>query len=66
MPIYVFRCKKCGHTFEELKNWSNIGEVRCPKCNGETELVPSRFGVKFKGKGFYETEYKRKGGVDED
>ena len=33
MPIYEFRCKSCGHVFEELLIRStDKDELECPKC----------------------------------
>jgi putative FmdB family regulatory protein len=32
MPIYEFKCGKCGHGFEELLSGSNTAGVKCPKC----------------------------------
>ena len=33
MPIYEFRCKSCGHVFEELIfRQSEMDELICPKC----------------------------------
>jgi putative FmdB family regulatory protein len=30
MPLYDFKCKKCGHRFEELVRVNDT--VDCPKC----------------------------------
>lgn len=36
MPIYEFRCPRCGHTFEELIfRQSEISELTCPKCGSQ-------------------------------
>jgi len=34
MPIYEFRCKNCGHKFEELvfSSLSEKNDVVCPRC----------------------------------
>lgn len=33
MPMYEFRCPKCGHVFEELVfNSSDEESVKCPSC----------------------------------
>jgi len=33
MPIYEFRCKKCGHTFETLASINEDGStLECPEC----------------------------------
>lgn len=41
MPIYEYRCKKCGHTFEELVFGDDVPS--CPKCKEpEAEKMISR------------------------
>jgi len=44
MPIYEFRCLKCGDVFEILfKSASDEQKLVCPKCNSEElERVLSR------------------------
>ena len=33
MPIYVFRCEECAHTFEELiMSAAAAALLACPKC----------------------------------
>jgi len=33
MPIYEYRCTKCGETFEEFQNVNEGNEkLTCPKC----------------------------------
>lgn len=32
MPIYDFRCEKCGQKFTVLVGISERGKVTCPKC----------------------------------
>ncbi len=34
MPIYEFRCEKCGTKFEKLMSASNGGMPECPGCGG--------------------------------
>jgi putative FmdB family regulatory protein len=45
MPIYEFKCTKCGETFEKLCRLEWAGTLDCPAC-GDTELAKllSRFG----------------------
>jgi putative FmdB family regulatory protein len=48
MPIYEFRCLRCGHVFELLKLKKESGEVemKCPKCaHKKVERALSRVGV---------------------
>jgi putative FmdB family regulatory protein len=35
MPLYEFRCQKCGTEFEHIVFTNDKGPVACPKC-GET------------------------------
>ncbi len=59
MPIYEYRCKKCGNEFEELQN-SNVKTMKCPKCRGTASKKMSAAGFVFKGSGFYVNDYKNK------
>lgn len=48
MPIYEFRCNRCGHQFEELVGWRDVeeGKVQCPNCGSrEVERRLSLFAV---------------------
>ncbi len=61
MPNYEYLCKKCGHTFEEIRKFSDKHPKKCPECGGVLELVISAPAVQFKGSGFYVTDYSKKG-----
>ena len=37
MPMYSFRCKKCGKQFEELLSMKDASFAVCPECGGEGE-----------------------------
>jgi putative FmdB family regulatory protein len=62
MPTYSYRCKSCGHEFEELQSISDPRLVRCPKCHKDTLVrdIGGGSGPVFKGSGFYGTDYKKK------
>ncbi|RJQ53612.1 MAG: zinc ribbon domain-containing protein [Actinobacteria bacterium] len=46
MPIYEFRCSKCGEKFEDLV-CAGTETATCPKCGaGEAKRLFSAFGVK--------------------
>ena len=70
MPFYTFKCRTCELEKEEIRTMGDFKEPLCPKCafnpdaQGKYELmkkVVSNVGKPhFKGKGFYETDYKRK------
>ena len=51
MPIYEYRCGKCGHEFELRRSFSQAEEpAPCPKCGGKGEKLLSVFASK---EGFY-------------
>jgi len=56
VPIYRYRCTRCGNVFQEIGN-SGEETAQCP-CGAKGErLMPSRVSVHFKGNGFYKTDY---------
>lgn len=32
MPLYDYRCRACGHEFEEIKPAALKGPIKCSKC----------------------------------
>jgi putative FmdB family regulatory protein len=65
MPIYEYRCKKCGAHMEVLVRSSDKPPKRCRKCGGTLEKQFSSPAIQFKGEGWYVTDYARKGSVAE-
>jgi putative FmdB family regulatory protein len=61
MPTYEYRCKSCGHEFEEFQTMSSDPLLMCPKCAKPMlkRLMSSGVGLIFKGSGFYLTDYKK-------
>ena len=69
MPFYTFKCRTCGLEETKLRQMGNDKEPLCPVCcyNPEAQdkaermkkliSIPSR--PHFKGKGFYETDYRK-------
>lgn len=64
MPVYEYRCKKCGKVFDYKQSMSDEPLKVCPDniCNeeirGEVErIISSNIGISFKGSGFYSTDY---------
>ena len=42
MPIYEYRCRKCGNVFEEwVKTFDSPELEPCPKCGGDAERIMS-------------------------
>jgi putative FmdB family regulatory protein len=61
MPIYEYRCRACGCTFERMQKFSDPLVRKCPKCGkGGVEKLISRSAIKFEGTGWYVTDYARK------
>jgi putative FmdB family regulatory protein len=61
MPIYEYRCTKCGHRFEAIQKVSDSPLTKCEKCKGKVERLISSPAIQFKGSGWYITDYARKG-----
>jgi putative FmdB family regulatory protein len=60
MAIYVYKCKKCGKTFESFQRALEGKSVRCIYCGSEAQRVFSPAGIVLKGSGFYSTDYRSK------
>ncbi len=63
MPLYEYECKKCHHRFERIQKFSDPHVKKCPDCGGPVEQVLSAPAVRFKGSGWYVTDYARKSSV---
>ena len=63
MPTYDYRCGACSHEFELFQRMSDRPRRKCPECSAFKlkRLMGMGAGIIFKGSGFYETDYKRKG-----
>lgn len=61
MPIYEYRCSKCGKTFEALQAISAPPISKCIYCRGRAKKIVSVSSFQFKGSGWYITDYKKGG-----
>jgi putative FmdB family regulatory protein len=61
MPIYEYRCSKCGETFEIIQKISDPLLKKHKGCGGSLTKLISAAGFQFKGTGWYVTDYARKG-----
>ncbi|NQT29383.1 MAG: zinc ribbon domain-containing protein [Candidatus Saganbacteria bacterium] len=60
MPLYDYKCSKCGDVFEALQKMSDEPLKKCPKCKGPIKRLISSPGIIFKGSGFHVTDYAKK------
>jgi putative FmdB family regulatory protein len=60
MPIYGYACKNCDHQFDALQKMADDVLVDCPACD-ESQLKRQLSAPRFrlKGKGWYETDFKK-------
>lgn len=64
MPLYEYRCRKCGTTVEKIQKFSDPILRICKKCGGELERLVSAPAFQFKGSGWYVTDYAKKSSPD--
>jgi putative FmdB family regulatory protein len=61
MPIYEYRCKKCGD-FEVTQKITDRSLTRCPTCSRKVTKLISNTSFQLKGSGWYATDYAGKSG----
>ncbi len=57
MPIYEYKCKKCGSEFEVFKKITDPDERNCKFCNGQVNKLISLSSFQLQGSGWYVTDY---------
>lgn len=57
MPLYEYKCRKCGHRFEKIESFSASTVKKCPKCGAQAERMVAAPAIQFKGSGWYVTDY---------
>jgi putative FmdB family regulatory protein len=60
VPIYEYRCTKCGKQFEVFQKITDEPLKLCKFCSGELQRLISESSFQLKGSGWYVTDYKRK------
>ncbi len=60
MPIYEYKCEKCGSLFEQIQKVSDnqLKICGCAKKGRVVRLI-SPSGFRLKGTGWYETDFKK-------
>lgn len=61
VPLYEYKCVKCGHRFEKIEPVSASEIKKCPECGGRAERQLAAPAIQFKGSGWYVTDYAGKG-----
>jgi putative FmdB family regulatory protein len=59
MPLYEYRCERCGKVFEIIQKFSDAPLETHADCGGHVERLLSPPALQFKGSGWYVTDYAR-------
>lgn len=57
MPIYEYKCKKCGQQFEAFQGITEPDLKTCKFCKGKVHKMMSLSSFSLKGSGWYATDY---------
>jgi putative FmdB family regulatory protein len=57
VPLYEYKCLKCGRKTEKIENVAGPNLKKCPHCGGKVESVITAPSIQFKGAGWYVTDY---------
>jgi putative FmdB family regulatory protein len=60
MPIYEYKCRKCGRQFEAFQGITDPELKSCKFCKGKVHKMVSLSSFSLKGSGWYVTDYKGK------
>ena len=60
MPIYEYRCPKCGD-FDVMQKITEKPLRKCPTCKGKVQKLMSNTAFQLKGTGWYVTDYANRG-----
>lgn len=59
MPIYAYRCERCGFAKDVLQKMSDPQLVDCPSCGAPTfRKQVTAAGFQLKGSGWYVTDFR--------
>jgi len=64
MPLYEYKCERCGEVFELIQKFSDTPLAVHDKCGGPVHRLISTSALQFKGSGWYVNDY-GKGGKSE-
>jgi putative FmdB family regulatory protein len=57
MPIYEYKCRKCGKQFEAFQGITDPELTSCKFCKGKVNKLVSMSSFALKGGGWYATDY---------
>jgi putative FmdB family regulatory protein len=57
MPIYEYKCQKCGEEFEVFQGIADPAVKSCKFCKGSVQKLMSLSSFQLKGSGWYATDY---------
>jgi putative FmdB family regulatory protein len=57
MPIYEYKCRKCGKKFEIMQGITDDVVKECTFCKGPVDKLISLSSFQLKGSGWYVTDY---------
>ena len=57
MPLYEYRCLKCGKRAEKIEKMTGPYLKKCPSCGAAVERLMSAPAIQFKGSGWYVNDY---------
>jgi putative FmdB family regulatory protein len=57
MPIYEYKCRKCGKQFEAFQGITEPDLKTCKFCKGKVQKMMSLSSFSLKGSGWYATDY---------
>jgi len=57
MPIYEYKCRKCGKQFEAFQGITEPELKSCKYCKGKVNKLVSLSSFSLKGSGWYVTDY---------
>jgi putative FmdB family regulatory protein len=60
MPLYDYKCTKCGTVREVRHGFSETHDEPCPACGAAMTRVFNPAPIVFKGSGFYATDSRAK------
>jgi len=61
MPLYEYKCEKCGNLFEVMQKFSDEPVKAHENCGGSVHRLLSAPALLFKGSGWYVNDYAKKG-----